>query len=182
MLVAFMWVAYFLNYCDRQAVFAMFPSLRMGYLLMPPALRRDFVAAKWLEDFGSPAIDQAALAHFIADGSFERHLRRAAKTLKERRSALLSGLRACSRGRLEIADSNAGMHLVVWLRGRARADGEALIAQARTRGLGLYAITPYYLDPPDRAGLLMGFAGLSVLEIDEALKVFAGCLDESFPV
>ena len=160
---------------------AMFPSLRMGYLLMPPALRRDFVAAKWLEDFGSPAIDQAALAHFIADGSFERHLRRTAKTLKERRNALLSGLRACSRGRLEIADSNAGMHLVVWLRGRTRADGNALIAHAQTRGLGLYAITPYYLDPPDRAGLLMGYAGLSVLEIEEALKVFAGCLDELFP-
>ena len=126
---------------------AMFPSLRMGYLLMPPSLRRDFVSAKWLEDFGSPAIEQSALAHFIADGGFERHLRRAAKTLKERRTALLSGLRACSRGRLEIADSNAGMHLVVWLRGRTRADGEALIAHAHERGLGLYAITPYYLDP-----------------------------------
>ena len=27
-LVAFMWFAYFLNYCDRQAVFSMFPSLK----------------------------------------------------------------------------------------------------------------------------------------------------------
>ncbi|HRQ66183.1 MAG TPA: PLP-dependent aminotransferase family protein, partial [Xanthomonadaceae bacterium] len=117
---------------------ALFPALRMGYLVVPPALRRDFVSAKWVEDFGSPTIEQAALANFMRDGGFERHLRRTAKALKERRAALIEGLRECSRGRLEIADSRAGMHLVVWLRGRTQAEGEALIALARSRGLGLY--------------------------------------------
>ncbi|TWG93018.1 GntR family transcriptional regulator/MocR family aminotransferase [Luteimonas sp. J16] len=160
---------------------AIFPALRMGYLLMPPALRHDFLAAKWAEDFGSPAIEQVALANFMRDGGFERHLRRSARTLKERRATLIAGLRACSRGRLEIADAHAGMHLVVWLRDRSRADGDALIELARSRGLGLYPIAPYYADPPDRAGLLMGYCGLSVREIREAMWLFAGCLDELFP-
>src|SRR5690606_14155068 len=119
---------------------AIFPALRMGYLLMPPALREDFLAAKWAEDMGSPAIEQVALANFMRDGGFERHLRHTARMLKERRAALIDGLQACSRGRLEIADSRAGMHLVVWIRGRTRADGEALIAFAHGRGLGLYPI------------------------------------------
>jgi GntR family transcriptional regulator/MocR family aminotransferase len=161
---------------------ALFPALRMGYLIMPVPLRNDFIAAKWMEDFGSPAIEQAALANFIQDGGFERHLRRSAKTLEERRCALLAGLRACSKGRLAIADSRAGMHIVVWLTGRSRAEGEALIAHAVGHGLGLHPISPYYLAPPDRAGLLMGFASLSVLEIEEAVQVFARCLDEMFPV
>ena len=104
---------------------ALFPALRMGYLIMPAPLRSDFIAAKWMEDFGSPAIEQAALANFIQDGGFERHLRRSAKTLEERRCALLEGLRACSKGRLAIADSRAGMHIVVWLTGRSRAEGRA---------------------------------------------------------
>lgn len=160
---------------------AIFPALRMGYLLMPPALRQDFVAAKWAEDFGSPAIEQVALANFMRDGGFERHLRRSAKTLKERRSALIAGLQACNRGRLEIADSRAGMHLVVWLRGRSRADGDALIALARERGLGLYSIAPMYGRPPDRAGLLMGYCGLSVREIEQAMALFGACLDDLFP-
>jgi len=160
---------------------AIFPALRMGYLLMPPALRADFIAAKWAEDFGSPVIEQVALANFMRDGGFERHLRRTAKTLRERRSALIEGLRACSRGRLELADSRAGMHLVAWVRGRSRADGDALIALARTRGLGLYPIAPLYADPPDRAGLLMGYCGLSTREIEQALKVLGACLDELFP-
>ncbi len=161
---------------------AIFPALRMGYLLMPPGLRADFLAAKWAEDFGSPAIEQAALANFMRDGGFERHLRRTAKTLKERRAALIAGLQACSRGRLEVADSRAGMHLVVWLRDRPRSDGDALIALARERGLGLYPITPLYVDPPDRAGLLMGYCGLSAREIEQAMAVFGACLDELFPV
>ena len=161
---------------------AIFPALRLGYLLVPPALRRDFTAAKWAEDFGSPAVEQVALANFMRDGSFERHLRRSARTLKERRATLIAGLSDCSRERLEIADSRAGMHLVVWLRDRSRAEGDALIALARSRGLGLYPISPYYAgDPPDRAGLLMGYCGLSVREIGEAIAIFAGCLDELFP-
>ena len=157
----------------------MFPSLRLGYMVVPAGLRGDFVNAKWQDDFGSPGIEQAALARFMADGGFERHLRRTWKTLKERRSALLEGLRRCSAGRLQINDSHAGMHLVVWLKDRTRAEGEAFIARARSLGLGLYPITPYYLDPPDRAGLLLGYCGLSVAEIAEAVERFANCLDES---
>jgi GntR family transcriptional regulator/MocR family aminotransferase len=156
------------------------PSLRLGYILMPAGLRDDFIAAKWASDFGSSAIDQAALAHFISSGAFERHLRRSAITLRERRAALLDGLRACSHGRLDIADSQAGMHLVAWLRDRTTARGDAFIARALERGLGLHPITPFYFSPPDRAGLLMGYAALSVNEIRQALGVFEQCLDEEY--
>ena len=157
---------------------AMFPSLRLGYLVVPAGLRGDFVNAKWQDDFGSCGIEQAALARFIVDGGFERHLRRAWKTLKERRAALLDGLEQCSRGRLRVDDSHAGMHLVVWLKDRSAAEGEAFIAHARGLGLGLYPIAPYYLQPPDRAGLLLGYCGLSVAEIHAAVALFATCLDE----
>ncbi|MEI2454115.1 PLP-dependent aminotransferase family protein [Lysobacter firmicutimachus] len=160
----------------------LFPSLRLGYIVAPPGLRDDFVSAKWVDDFGSPAIEQAALAHFLADGGFERHLRRTAKTLKQRRDALLGALRRSCGEALDIDDSNAGMHLLVWLRGRSAAQGDAFIALAQRRGLGLYSIAPYYFDPPDRAGLLLGYGALSVAEIEEAARLFAACLAEmDFP-
>lgn len=156
----------------------MFPSLRLGYMVVPAGLRSDFVSAKWQDDFGTPGIEQAALARFMVQGGFERHLRRTWKVLKERRTALLDGLRRCGAGRLEVNDSHAGMHLVVWLSNRSREDGEAFIARARSLGLGLYPIAPYYLAPPDRAGLLLGYCGLSVAEISDAVELFAACLDE----
>lgn len=154
----------------------LFPSLRLGYVVVPPGLREDFVSAKWADDFGSPAVEQAALANFLADGSFERHLRRTGKTLKQRREAFLAALRKHGGDVVEIADSHAGMHLTVWLRGRSAAEGDALIARARERGLGLYPVAPFYFDPPDRGGLLMGYCAMSVAEIEEAARVFGACL------
>ena len=157
----------------------LFPSLRLGYVLVPRRLRDDFAEAKWLEDFGCPTIEQAALARFMQEGGFERHLRRASLALKTRRTALLDGLRRIGRGRLEIVDSQAGMHLTVWLRDRDRAQGDALIAAARERGLGLFPISPYYLSPPDKAGLLLGYGGLSVTEIEQALAILEQGLQET---
>lgn len=156
-----------------------FPALRLGYLVVPPGLRTDFLNAKWQDDFGSPTIEQAALARFIANGGFERHLRRAARALRDRRQVLLEGMRAGAGDRLEIEDSHAGMHLLAWLRGRDRAAGEALVAHARARGLALYPVTPYYLDPPDRAGLLLGCASLTTAEIREAVALLVRCLEEA---
>jgi len=154
----------------------LFPSLRLGYLVMPPGLREDYVTAKWQEDFGSSAIEQGALAAFIGNGGFERHLRRAGHALNERRNALLDGLRHELGDRVIVADSRAGMHLVVWLRDSDSTQGAALIDHARTQGLDLYPIAPYYLRPPDRAGLLMGFASMSVSEIEQAVRLFAHCV------
>lgn len=159
----------------------LFPTLRLGYVLMPSQLRRDFIAARWMADFCGPGVGQAALAAFMRSGAFERHLRRSALALKERRAALIEGLRACSRGRLDVEDSRAGMHLVAWLPGRSSEDVDVLIRHAQAAGLGLYSISPCYLHAPARAGLLMGYGGLSMAEIRQALALFARCLDEVFP-
>jgi GntR family transcriptional regulator/MocR family aminotransferase len=155
----------------------LFPSLRLGYMVLPPGLRKAFVAAKWFCDRGCPAIEQGALARFMADGSFERHLRDTARTLKQRRSAMLAGLRRHAPA-VEVADTHAGMHLVAWLPGVSRSQCEKLIALAAERGLGLYAIEPYFLGQPSRNGLLLGYASLPPADIEAAMKLFGACLAE----
>src|SRR5690242_7835179 len=157
---------------------ALFPALRLGYMVLPPALRDAFVAAKWLEDRGCNALEQAALARFMGDGGFERHLRRAAQTLRARRTAMLNGLARHAAGIVEVVDSNAGMHLTAWLVGMSHADCERLIEHARTRGLGLYAIAPYCLKTPPRPGLVLGYAGLPTADIEAAMRLFGKCLAE----
>ncbi|WP_454831847.1 MocR-like pyridoxine biosynthesis transcription factor PdxR [Pseudoxanthomonas wuyuanensis] len=157
----------------------LFPSLRLGYLVMPAGLREDYITAKWQEDFGTSAIEQSALAHFMENGGFERHLRRAGRALNERRTALLKGLRDALGEQIAIADSRAGMHLVAWLRDYDAVQGERLIARGRELGLDLYSIAPYYQRPPDCTGLLMGYAGMSVGEIEQAVGLFARCVEET---
>lgn len=155
----------------------MFGGLRLAYIVMPAALRVDFLNAKYLSDMASPVIEQAALARFMENGGFERHLRMARKELKARREALIAGLREHARDRIEITDTPAGMHLVVWLRGYDAARREALVAYAHERGLGLHPMSPLYLQAPERQGLLLGYCGLSVSELREAMRLFGQCLD-----
>lgn len=155
---------------------AMIGSLRLGYMIVPEALREDFVRAKWLDDMGSSAIEQMAMASFMRNGGFERHLRHASKMLKSRRAALLKGLREHAGDRVHVDDSHAGMHLVAWLTDLDHGQCGQLIRNALAKGLGLYPISTHYFQLPPKPGLLMGYAGLSVPAIESAMAVFGECL------
>ncbi len=156
----------------------LFPSLRLGYMVLPPGLRQAFVAAKWLTDRGCPAIEQAALARLIASGAFERHLRQAAKNLKTRRAALLTALKRHAGDAVEVADSSAGMHILAWLPRMSHAQSQRMVERARSRGLGLYLVAPYCLKPLPRPGLLLGYADLPPADLQAAMRVFGECLRE----
>ena len=54
----------------------------------------------------------------------------------------------------------------------------AFIARAKSQGLGLYPVHPYYRSKPARPGLLIGYAGLNASRLRAAVEVFARCLDE----
>lgn len=152
----------------------MFPALRLAYLIVPPALREDVRAAKWAADFGTGALEQSALAHFIRSGAYDRHLRTAVRTLAERRAALRAGLARI--GALEVLDAHAGMHLMAWVRGLAPARQRELLEQARRRGLGLYTVEAFYLQPPPRIGLMLGFSALPATDIARALRLLEDAL------
>ena len=77
---------------------------------------------------------------------------------------------------VEVADSNAGMHLLAWLPRLRHAQVRELIERASTRGLGLYPIAPYYLAPQARQGLLLGYADLPAADLDAAMRIFGDCL------
>lgn len=156
----------------------LFNAMRLGYMVLPTALREDFIAVKYLCDLACPTIEQAALAHFMETGGFERHLRRSRKELMIRRKVLVESLQRHAGDRVQIVDSPAGMHVVAWLNGYDHADAEELIARARARGIGLYSMTPHYREPPPRPGLLLGFGRLSTTALREAMQMLGQCLDE----
>jgi GntR family transcriptional regulator / MocR family aminotransferase len=153
----------------------LFPALRLGYLICPRSLRDDIVGAKRFDDLGSAAIEQAAMASFMRDGGFDRHLRKAAIELRRRRSALLDGLYRHCGEHFEVADSRAGMHLVGWLPGWSPNRTMSLVDMAQQRGLGLHPIDPYYEKSSPRSGLLLGFAALSVGQLRAATRLLGKC-------
>jgi len=151
----------------------LFPALRLAYLVLPHALVRPFLAAKWAADRFSPMLPQEALADFIASGQFERYLRRAGARNAARRRTLIEALRQHFGERVEIAGENTGVHLLVWLNGVRPGATDALIARAARAGVGLYSVSPFYAQPQRRAGLLFGYASLNETEIRTGIRLLA---------
>ncbi|CAM3695104.1 PLP-dependent aminotransferase family protein [Roseateles saccharophilus] len=154
----------------------LFPALRLGYLICPPGLRSDLIGAKCFDDLASGAIEQAAMAAFMGNGGFERHLRKAALELRSRRGSLLSGLQQHCAEDIVVTHSSAGMHVVGWLPGWPGHRMSSLVEAAQSCGLGLHPIAPYYAGTPPCAGLLLGFASLSSAQLRVATRLLGETL------
>jgi GntR family transcriptional regulator/MocR family aminotransferase len=149
----------------------LFPSLRLGYLIVPKSLVPALAALKFLMDRHASTFDQEVLTEFMAGGYFQRHVRRARVRNAARRFAMLEAFRETLGDRVEIAGENAGIHMVVWLRGMPAERLDDLITCAADRGVGIYSIAPHYVKPPRTAGLLLGYAGLTEREIRDGVRL-----------
>lgn len=157
------------------------PTLRLGYLVVPEALRAAFGKAKRLMDRHTATLEQDALASLITNGVYERHVRRIRRKNGARRSALLNALSEALGDSMTIAGADAGLHAVIWLNHIPRKREGALLARANEAGIGLYAISPLYdagAGQPDRVGLVMGYAALDERSIAQGVRNMAGIIRE----
>ena len=154
----------------------LFPSLRIGYMVVPPSLVPALAAVRWLMDCHSPNFEQEVLTDFITEGHFERHLRRSRARNASLRSALLEAFDESLGDRVSISGANAGIHMVAWLRGVPASRLPELRARAVERGVGVYPVAPYYMRPPREAGLLVGYGSLNEREARAGVRVLAEVL------
>ncbi|MFD1198251.1 PLP-dependent aminotransferase family protein [Brucella gallinifaecis] len=159
------------------------PTLRIGYLVLPPELQPVFASAKQFMDRHSPITDQEAFASLIEDGTYEKHVRRVRRLNIERRETLLNALKHRFGETIIIEGADAGLHLVVWFKELPRSSEEALLLSARKARLGLYSISALY-DPhepdavPDLMGLVMGYAALEPRQIERGVHRLAEVIYE----
>jgi len=152
----------------------LFPALRLGYVVVPPALVDAFAAARGLVDRHPPSVTQAVLAEFIAEGSFARHVRRMRMRYAEQQAALVQAARRELDGVLEVSPAEAGMHLVGWL--PTGADDRAASAAALAAGIEAPALSSFRLRPSRSSGLLLGYAAWQPSELRAAAKTLAAAL------
>ncbi len=152
----------------------LFPALRIGYLVVPPALADVFEKAKWLADRHTPVLEQRALCDFITEGYLERHLRRMRTLYDQRRQKLVSALQTQFGERVTIMGANSGIHLMVRLRSKL-SDAE-VIRRATAAGIGLISARIYYLGGCRGDEFVIGYAPLSERPIQEGIKRLAKAL------
>jgi GntR family transcriptional regulator / MocR family aminotransferase len=144
----------------------LFPSLRLGYVVIPEDLIERFIAARLALDIGPATFHQAVLADFIGEGHFARHIRRMRPVYAERRSALIENLQGHFGSKVEMTGANAGMHLSLVLNGISDRE---ISDSAGRENLWLVPLSSSYLGRAAQQGFILGFASTSVQEIPAAV-------------
>ncbi|HVP43614.1 MAG TPA: PLP-dependent aminotransferase family protein [Terriglobales bacterium] len=152
----------------------MFPSLRLGFIVLPAELVEAFRRARSVIDGHSPMTEQAVLADFISEGHFARHIRRMRALYAERQSALVETAGRELAGRLEVRPSDGGMHLVGWL--PEGADDVKASEKALAQGVYTRPLSSCSASKVRRGGLLLGYAALTIPQIREGVRKLAQAL------
>jgi GntR family transcriptional regulator/MocR family aminotransferase len=144
----------------------LYPSLRIGFIVAPPALAGAFLAARARADWNSSAVDQAVLAEFIDRGLLTRHLRRMRVLYAQRQQTLLNDADRLVGPWLQLERQPSGLHVVGWLR---KTREEMVIQAARLAGVELRPMSMYRVGPAPRDAVLFGFASFNAQATRDAL-------------
>lgn len=155
-----------------------FPGLRLGYIVAPPTLANTLVNLRMQYDRHSSVPEQAVMAEFIAQGHFQRHVRRMRRASRARRDAMTEVWERVRPGGIALPEINAGLHCSVRLPGVKQQD--QMIEKAAEVGVEIDALTRFWLPDTARyapnghgAGLVMGFGGADEAGITAAIKALA---------
>jgi GntR family transcriptional regulator/MocR family aminotransferase len=153
----------------------LFPSLRLGYVVIPPDLIDRFLAVRRTMDLGPPRFFQDVLADFINEGHFARHIRRMRVLYGGRRTALVNSISQELGPRVEVLGAQAGMHLTVTLPKGTR--DKEIAERAAAMNFWLWPLSPLYMSPRSRPGFILGFGSTAARHIPRAVRKFRSLLD-----
>lgn len=157
----------------------LFPSLRVGYLILPPALVDVFSALRYRTDFHNVSIDQVVLCDFIADGHLGRHLRRMRDLYASRLAAMMDEGKRYLQGLVDISDVRAGLYTAAFLKNGMTSRQAEKAASAYN--VEVMALDRYTLKSADPKGLLLGFAAFDEKAIRAGLMKLAAALGGRVP-
>jgi GntR family transcriptional regulator/MocR family aminotransferase len=152
----------------------LFPSLRLGYVVIPPDLVERFRSIRLSIDGGPPTFCQAVVADFIREGHFMRHIRRMRLVYRERRTRLIESLREELPLAMELTGGQAGMHLALTLEGIRDVE---IAERAARQQLWLWPLSICYAGEVLRQGFLLGFGNVPVEEIPKAVRRLRTVID-----
>jgi GntR family transcriptional regulator/MocR family aminotransferase len=152
----------------------LFPTLRLGVLIVPPGLVEVVAAMRAITDRYPPYLEQAVLCDFITEGHFGHHIRRMRELYAERLSVLLDSSKEHLSGLLDVAHTETGLQTVGWLCGGI---SDVVASQkAAQAGIEVLPVSSFSLAPPIKQGLLLGFASVNPTAIRHGVEKLAGAL------
>jgi GntR family transcriptional regulator / MocR family aminotransferase len=153
---------------------SVFPALRLGFVIVPPDLHDKFLDARQTADFHPPLLEQMALADFIVEGHYARHVRRMRAAYGERLEALVDSAERLCGGALRLRTVHTGLHAVADLEG---VDEQRVYEEARDRGVEAAPLSTYFIGPRTANALILGFAATRPDVIRRGMEQLAASID-----
>jgi GntR family transcriptional regulator/MocR family aminotransferase len=151
------------------------PTLRLAFMVVPPSLREATYKAKFVADWHTATIAQNALAQFIDEGAFARHIRKVSRIYSERHEMLTAGIRNNFGDYLHLVPSSTGLHIAAYARTASLGDIDAIASRAFDLGV---AIQSFPLEGKPQAGIMLGYGAIETARIAEGLRRLRSCFDE----
>ena len=152
----------------------LFPSLRIGYLIIPNDLIPAFTGIRETSDIFPPPLHQEVLTDFIREGHLERHIRRMRMLYMERHDTLVAEIRKKLGADFEVATANAGTYLVMLLPKGFR--DTALAEKAAQVDISTVPLSNCYQEEPRKQGLILGYGGVNRKQIRDGVSKLAAIL------
>ena len=151
------------------------PSLRIGYVCLPPALLSRLRERLSFYSCAVPAFEQYTLARFIASGDYERHLNRLRKRYREKRAVLLDMIEQSPlHGHCRVIEENAGTHFLLQL--QTACPDAVLKERAAEAGLSVRFLSDFRAKEGSGGTMVFNYACLDTDRVPAALRTIADCM------
>jgi GntR family transcriptional regulator/MocR family aminotransferase len=157
----------------------MWPTLRLGFLIAPPALRSALRKAKYVTDWHTELPVQAALARFIADGALSAHIRRMRHVYAERHELIMHALGDELQQWLTPIRAAAGLHVSALSTCLTAGQLREITGRIRGNGVAIVPLSTYAVGPQEQAGLVLGYGMISAADISAGLTLLRDALRQT---
>ena len=154
----------------------LFPSLRLGYAVVPAGLVDKFVAARFTTDRHAAIIDQAILLEFIAEGHFARHIRCMRELYASRMGVLRESVQKRLAGAVRLPDMEAGVHTPAWL--SAPLNAYDICKAAAEKNVEALPLSAFASRVDSNEALLLGYGAVEERELRRGVDVLAAVIDQ----
>ena len=153
----------------------MLPTLRLGFVVTPPSLRAAVHKAKQVTDWHTATPLQMALARFIDDGGFARHIRKMREVYRIRHEMVTNALTGELADHLEALPSACGLHVAALARTASTDEIGAVVRRVAHAGVAVQELSQFAVNGPARPGLVLGYGAIPTQHIEEGLRRLRHC-------
>ncbi|GMQ62913.1 MocR-like pyridoxine biosynthesis transcription factor PdxR [Vallitalea maricola] len=146
------------------------PSIRISYMILPSKLINLYNESKNRYTQTTSKTEQLALALFMKEGMFEKHIRRLKKNYTKKNQILIQAIKNYMGDKVQIGGMDSGLHMLINVDSKLSEqqiiemalDNEILIS-----GISEYTIVKKFQKNPI---LILSYKGIDINDIEKAIR------------